>query len=233
MKKNKKGNSVHSIWALTIIPCVFLILGVLSFVVAFRAVPFLASVGVKADAELYQEVEKTMGHYVPLFSAIFTGGGFAILMLIGILLIILSLISFIIALIICISSEASAKKHAVNGEGLAVREETIPVMEENIGAGMVILPLILGIAAVLLPVIGLFLLRLPIKSIIWASSLSFVLALLGFVIAFRERRFEEYKAYWIAEMICCGVAIMINVGLIVWMAASVVKMLGALRSTFS
>ena len=231
MKKNKNGkSSVHSIWALTIIPGVFLLLGVLSFVVAFRAVPFLASMGVKADAELYREAEKTMGHAVPFFTAIFTGGGFAILMLIGILLIILSLISFIIALIICISSEVSAKKHAVNGEGLAVREEKVPVMDEDVSMARVILPLIFGIAAVLLPVIGLFLLRLPIKSIIGASCLSFVLALVGFVIAFGGRRFEEYKSYWIAEMICCGVAILINVGLVVWMAASVVKMLGALRS---
>lgn len=230
MKKNKKGKSVHSIWALTIIPCVLLILGVLSFVVAFRAVPFLASVGVKLDGQAWQPAAETVGHSVPFFTAILGGGGFAVLMLIGILLIIMSLISFIMSLIICISSELSAKKHAVNGEGIAVREEKIPVMEENVGAGMVILPLIFGIAAVLLPVIGLFLLRLPIKSIIWASCLSFVLALLGFVIAFRERRHEEYKAYWIAEMICCGIALLINVGLIVWMAASVIRLLGALKS---
>ena len=230
MKKNKKGKSDHSIWALTIIPGVFLILGVLSFVVAFRAAPFLASMGVKADAEVYRSAEKTIGHAVPFFTAIFTGGGFAILMLVGILLIVMSLFSFIIALILCISNEVAAKKHAVNGAGLAVREETVPAMEEDAGIVRVILPLIFGIIAVLLPVIGLFLLRLSVTRIIWASCLSFVLALVGFVIAFGGRRFEEYKSYWIAEMICCGVAILINVGLVVWMAASVVKMLGALRS---
>ena len=229
MKKNKKGKSDHSIWALLIIPGIFLVLGVLSFAVAFRAVPFLASIGMKADVEVYRSAEKTMGHAVPFFTAIFTGGGFAILMLIGVLLIFLSLICFIISLIICISSEITAKKHAVNGAGLAVREETVPAMED-VSMGRVILPLIFGIVAILLPVIGLFLLRLPISNVIWAACLSFVLALLGFVIAFRGMRFEEYKPYWIAEMICCGIALLTDAGLIVWMAASVVKFLGALKS---
>lgn len=230
MKKSKKNKSVHSIWFLTFIPLCTLLAGVILIALAFTSIPFLASVGAGLDAGMTQNPPDAPGHPVPFFTAMLAGGGFFLVISIAVLLMILSLILFTIVMIVCIWKEGSARKLAAKQDDLGEDAFATESASREVSLGAALFPLVFGCVAILMPIVGNCLVRLPMRNSVLASCIAIGLAFLGFVLTvISQRKYsEEYRWLWMVGRVLCGAAFFLNTAFLLRTAGMILKVVSLL-----